>query len=270
MRLRRIGRGIRFGARVLSKGKISRGYCTICEKDVLFAKTGPWLRDEYLCLGCRSIPRFRALLKVLDEHFASWRELRIHESSPGGPSSNKIRRECQNLVASQFFSDLPGGEYRDGQRSENLESLTFPDSSFDLVITQDVFEHVLRPERAFAEIARTLKPDGAHVFTVPYYRGKKTVIRARATESGGIEHLMDPDYHSNPIDPKGSLVVTEWGDEICDFIVSASGMTTSIFSFFDPGLALEGEFLDVFVSRKMAAIDDWKLVAKFSGQSAPG
>jgi SAM-dependent methyltransferase len=256
MELRRIGRGMQLGARVLSKGKISRGYCTICQKNVFFAKTGPWLRDQYLCLSCRSIPRFRALLKVLDEHFPSWRELHIHESSPGGPSSDKIRRECPNLVASQFFSDLPGGESRDGQRCENLESLTFPDNSFDLVITQDVFEHVLRPERAFAEIARTLKPDGAHVFTVPYYRGKKTVIRARATDSGGIEHLADPDYHSNPIDPEGSLVVTEWGDEICDFIFRASGMKTSIFSFFDPRLALEGEFLDVFVSRKVPPLSD--------------
>jgi SAM-dependent methyltransferase len=256
MGLRRLGRGIKLGAKVLSKGKISRGYCTICEKNVLFAKTGTWLRDEYICLICRSIPRFRALLKVLDEHFPSWRQLRIHESSPSGPSSNKIRRECPNLVVSQFFSDLPRGEFRHGVRSEDLESLTLPDNSFDLVITQDVFEHVLRPDRAFAEIARTLKPGGAHVFTVPYYRGKKTVVRARAAESGGVEYLKDPDYHSNPIDPEGSLVVTEWGDEICDFILRASGMTTSIFSFFDPKLGFEGEFLDVFVSRKVPAIAD--------------
>jgi SAM-dependent methyltransferase len=250
MGLQRILSAGRRGASLLARNKISRGYCTICERKVFFAKTGPWLRDEYICIGCRSIPRNRALLKVLGQHFPTWRELRIHESSPAGASSDKIKRECRNLVTSQFFVDLPRGESRNGQRSENLESLTFSDNSFDLVITQDVFEHVLRPKLAFAEIARTLKPGGAHVFTVPYYRGKETVIRARATDGDKIEYLAEPDYHGNPIDPKGSLVVTEWGDEICDFIFYASGMTTSIFNFFDTRLGLEGEFLDVFVSRK--------------------
>jgi SAM-dependent methyltransferase len=139
------------------------------------------------------------------------------------------------------------------QRSEDLEQLTFDDESFDLTITQDVFEHVLRPERAFAEIARTLKPTGAHVFTVPYFRGKKTLVRARPDGVGGIEHVMKPDYHYNPIDANGSLVITEWGDELCDFILRASGMTTTIFNFFDPRLGLQGAFLDVLISRKCSS-----------------
>jgi SAM-dependent methyltransferase len=242
---------VRRGAVLLAKGKISTGYCPICEKKVLFAKTGPWLRDEYKCLSCHSIPRNRALLRVLHQHFPSWRDLRVHESSPAGPSSGKLRRECKNLIASQYFPDVPRGEVRDGQRSEDLESLTFPDESFDLVITQDVFEHILRPAAAFAEIARTLKPGGAHVYTVPYYRGKKTVVRAWANADGRIEHLLEPDYHGNPIDPMGSLVITEWGDEICDFIFRTSGLTTTIFNFYDPQFGLEGEFLDVFISRKL-------------------
>lgn len=254
MNIRRTAKRAQHGASLVMRRKINRGYCTICERNVFFAKTGPWLRDAYICLRCNSIPRNRALVKVLSQHFPSWRDLRIHESSPGGASSDKIRRECPGLVATQFFLDVPRGEVRDGQRSEDLESLSFPASSFDLVITQDVFEHILRPEKAFAEIARTLKPEGAHIFTVPYYRGKRTVVRARAIESGGIEYMMSPDYHMNPIDPEGSLVVTEWGDEICHFIFATSGMTTSIFNFFDTRLGLEGEFLDVFVSRKATAL----------------
>ena len=255
MKVGKVVRRLRRGAGMLATGKLHRGYCTICERKVIFARTGPWLRDQYLCTGCHSIPRNRALLKVLAEHFPDWRDLSIHESSPGGASSDKIRRECPKFVASQFFSDVPRGETRNGQRSEDLEALTFSENSFDLVITQDVFEHILRPELAFAEIARTLKPGGAHVFTVPYYRGKKTTIRSRATESGAIEYLLKPDYHVNPIDAQGSLVVTEWGDDICDFIYRASGMTTTIYGFFDMRFGLEGEFLDVFVSRKVSQPD---------------
>ena len=167
------------------------------------------------------------------------------------PSSDKIRRECKHYIASQFFAEVPRGQVKDGQRSENLEALTFPDQSFDLVITQDVFEHVLRPAKAFAEIARTLKPGGAHVYTVPYYRGKKTVLRAEPNGIEGITYLMKPEYHCNPIDAAGSLVVTEWGDELCDFVFRSSRMPTTIFNFYDPRFGLKGEFLDVLISRKV-------------------
>jgi hypothetical protein len=236
-----------------TQGKLNRGYCTICDGEVFFHQMGPWLRDQYLCLKCGSIPRNRALIKVLNDHFPGWRSLQIHESSPGGPSSNKIKSDCKNYIGSQFFANVPRGQLANGQRSEDLEALTFEDESFDLVVTQDVFEHVLRPARAFAEIARTLRPGGAHVYTVPYYRGKKTVVRTEPDGNDGIRHLRKPDYHGNPIDPTGSLVITEWGDELCDFVFRSSGMTTTIFNFYNPRLGLAGEFLDVLISRKPSA-----------------
>lgn len=250
-----------------ARGRLNKGYCTVCDCQVWFRETGPWLRDQYLCSRCGSIPRNRAIIKVLNDHFPGWRELRIHESSPGGPSSDKIKRECKHYIASQFFSEVPRGQYKDGQRSEDLEALTFPDESFDLVITQDVFEHVLRPARAFAEIGRTLRPGGAHVYTVPYYRGKKTVVRAEPNGVNGITHLVSPDYHGNPIDAAGSLVITEWGDELCDFVFRSSRMTTTIFNFYDPRLGLKGEFLDVLISRQAWGAD---LVAEPGGHRVEG
>jgi hypothetical protein len=66
---------------------------------------------------------------------------------------------------------------------------------------------------------------------------------------------MKPDYHYNPIDATGSLVVTEWGDELCDFVFRSSLMTTTIFNFYDPRFGLKGEFLDVLISRKVSAAD---------------
>jgi SAM-dependent methyltransferase len=128
--------------------------------------------------------------------------------------------------------------------------MTFDDARFDLVITQDVFEHVMDPAKAFAEIARILKPGGAHIFTVPLYRGQKTVVRATATPKG-TEYLREPVYHANPVDEKGSLVVTDWGDDLLSFIEANSGMKTEIHDPRGPRLGLEAEFLEVFVSRKM-------------------
>lgn len=44
------------------------------------------------------------------------------------------------------------------------EHIPFADETFDLVISQWVVEHFTAPERAFAEMARVLKPGGALVF----------------------------------------------------------------------------------------------------------
>src|SRR6185436_772973 len=136
-----------------------------------------------------------------------------------------------------------------GFRSENLEAQTFADSSFDLVVTQDVLEHVLHPDRAFSEIARTLKPGGAHVFTVPWYYWKSTLVRA-VERNGALHHLEPPDYHKNPIDDSGSLVVREWGSEMLEFIHAHGGLFTEVIRMHDRQHGLAGEFIEVFVSRK--------------------
>jgi len=116
----------------------------------------------------------------------------IHECSPGGSSSAKLARECRGCVQTHWYPDVPAGSVKDGYRSENLEQQTFPDASFDMVITQDVFEHVLDPARGFAEVARTLKPGGAHVFTVPWFYWKPTLVRAVRQPDGTVRHSQNP------------------------------------------------------------------------------
>lgn len=226
------------------------GRCPICETRTVFVKTGPWLRDQLLCYRCKSIPRWRALIHVLETRFPTWREQRIHESSPGGPASRKLARECHHYTPSHFFQGVLPGGIEDGIRCETLEEQTFADACFDLVVTSDVFEHVLDPARGFSEVARTLRPGGAHVFTVPWYWWKDTLVRATRGEDGEIRHLEPADYHGNPIDEKGSLVVTEWGQGLCDFIFRTSGAITTAILILDMNLGLAGEFCEVFISTK--------------------
>jgi SAM-dependent methyltransferase len=63
------------------------------------------------------------------------------------------------------------------------EALPYPDSSFDLILSHEVLEHVLDDRQAVAEMARVLKPSGRAVIFVPnrgypfethgvYWRGK--------------------------------------------------------------------------------------------------
>lgn len=226
------------------------GFCPICEAKALFVKKGKWLRDEYICLQCKSIPRQRAIIVALNLFAPEWKNLKIHESSPSGVSSNFIERNCSQYIQSQYFFNTPLGELKNGVRCENLEKMTFEDKSLDLIITQDVFEHVMNPSDAFREISRVLKPGGMHIFTMPWYpKLKKTVQRAKMI-NGEIEHIEEPIYHGNPIDADGSLVTYDWGIDFTDYVYANSGMFTTIYLLENKNMGLSAEFLEVFVSKK--------------------
>ena len=243
------GKLIRVLRKVISK-KSNIGFCVICNRPTVFVEEGPWLRDEYMCIACHSIPRFRATIHTLKTYFPNWREMHIHESSPGSPSSDLLRREGKHYSSSQFFPGVPRGTTYKGERCEDLHRLTFDDRQFDLFVTQDVFEHIPAPDKGFQEVARVLKPGGAHLFTIPLYKGKPTVVRARMKEDGTLVKYMPDDFHANPVDPEGSLVTTEWGDDIADYISEVSGLQTEVLHYHNRRLGLDGEFLYVFISRK--------------------
>lgn len=54
------------------------------------------------------------------------------------------------------------------------------------------------------------------------------------------------------VNPPGRLLGCQVpGDELCDFVLRSSEMTTTILRFCDPRLGSKGEFLDVLISRKV-------------------
>jgi hypothetical protein len=230
----------------------NRGYCPTCAQEVTFIARDPWLRDHYLCSNCRSIPRERALMLTLEKYYPDWRNLTVHESSPGNRgASRRIARECPRYVASHFFPGKQPGSAVGEFRCENLEALTFGDESVDLHVTQDVLEHVLNPSRVFSEIARTLKPGGAHIFTVPLVNKlEPSRIRARLTEDGRVSHLEPPVYHGNPVSDEGSLVTMDWGFDICRHIFEACGLFTHLVHIDDPGKGVRAEYIEVLVTVK--------------------
>ncbi len=246
-RLRKLPIGTVF--QILGRG-LHTGYCPVCEKKTLFFKKGDWWRDHYHCARCLSIPRQRVLVHVMQQHFPDWRKLDIHESSPSGLTFEKFSSECQRYVPTQFFPEIRSGSVHQGFRCEDLARQTFADESFDIVITQDVLEHLLEPMASLKEICRTLKPGGVHLFTVPWYSWQDTKVRVRK-RGDEIEYLEEPDYHDNPVDEKGSLVVTEWGRDLVDTIYSCTGMTTTVVHIHDKHIGAEAKFIEVFLSRKL-------------------
>lgn len=228
------------------------GFCPCCAKKTNFVSHDPWLRDHFQCTTCGSIPRNRALIQVLSTHYPNWPGLSIHESSPSyGGASAALRRRCPGYVASQYLPTHDFGSMVGEFRNEDLEKQTFDDASFDVVVTQDVLEHVYDPARVFIEIARTLKPGGSHVFSVPLVnKHRPTQVWATRNADGSPNFLHEPDYHGNPVDPRGAPVTMRWGYDIVDFIKQATGLQTAIEHVDDLDLGIRAEYIEVLVTRK--------------------
>jgi SAM-dependent methyltransferase len=224
------------------------GFCQCCGNQTVFVAHDAWLRDFYLCRRCGSVPRQRHLQTVLDETMPGWHGLVVHESSP---SNDYLARLCADYSSSQYFADVPRGEFRNGVRSEDVEALTFPDESIDVFITQDVLEHVFNPDRAIREIHRVLKPGGAHIFTAPKHRGLDiSRRRARLGADGVVEHLLPEEYHGNPIGDNKALVTWDYGYDFEQLMSEWAGAEVQAHHRRDRGRGLDAEFNEVFVIRK--------------------
>ena len=228
------------------------GQCCVCGQEVDFVSIDAWFRDHLVCSNCGSIPRERALMQVVETYSPNWRESTIHESSPNKSrgASTRFARECINYIPSQFFTDRPLGSVSEMVRCENLENLTFDDESIDLHITQDVLEHVFHPSKVFQEIARTLKPGGMHIFTVPLVnKVNPSKLRARI-ENDEVLYLESPIYHGNPIGDGRSLVTVDWGFDICQHIFEASGLFSQIIYIDDLSRGIRAEYIEVLITIK--------------------
>mmetsp|Transcript_14503 Transcript_14503/g.21877 ORF Transcript_14503/g.21877 Transcript_14503/m.21877 type:complete len:253 (+) Transcript_14503:180-938(+) len=100
------------------------------------------------------------------------RGLRIYNTEAHGAIHN-ILSTFPGYVASEFVSNdaTPGSMHlaRWGKhiRHEDLRQLSFPDETFDVILSAEVLEHIPKPYDALAEILRVLKPGGIYLWTVP-------------------------------------------------------------------------------------------------------
>lgn len=229
------------------------GFCYSCNRTSRFTAHKEWWRDHYLCDNCGSIPRERALMYCIEKFCPGWQEMVIHESSPVfRGTSLRLKNEAKQYLPTQYFPGMDRGAMHRGFRNEDLEHLSFEDESIDLHITQDVFEHIFDPAQAFKEIARTLRPGGAHIFTTPLVnKNSATQWCARMGEDGVIQHLIDPpEYHGNPVSADGSLVTVHWGYDILKYIYDACGLFTEMIYIDALELGIRAEFIEVLMTRK--------------------
>ena len=161
---------------------------------------------------------------------------------------SRYLRSYGNYRSSDFFPEIPAGQLiRENLFCQNVEQLTFTNESFDLVVSEDVFEHVRDYKKGFHEVARVLKPGGHHIFTVPCYFDKKTLIRVDTTGTQDV-YLMPPEYHGDAV--RGQILAYRtFGLDIFDDL-SECGFNTELFTsrYMDQASGIFDSF--VFVATK--------------------
>jgi GT2 family glycosyltransferase/SAM-dependent methyltransferase len=156
-----------------------------------------------------------------------------------------------NVVGSEYLGpQARGGEIRDGIRHQDVERLAFDAGSMDLIVSGDVLEHVNDPRRALAEFARVLRPGGHLLFTVPFCGSAEKNTRRARTRDGAVEHLVDPCYHDNPLDPGGSLAFFDFGWELLEWVAAAGFRDVSALCCWSAALGHLGGILEIFYARR--------------------
>lgn len=128
---------------------------------------------------------------------------RILNTCSSGYIHNALK-ECEGYTCCEYFSQVPSGSIYNDILCVDLCNIPFDENTFDIVISEDVLEHICDFEKAMKEILRVLKVGGKHIFTVPLHEGRKTIGRQDKEKV----------YHGDPIHEEGCLVVTDWGDDI--------------------------------------------------------
>ena len=230
------------------------GLCPCCKQNQIWKTESDWYRDTLICGSCGSVVRERAIALMIDELMPNWKQKSIHESSPiERGSSIMLRKGAADYVGSHYFPDKKMGMRVGQYRNENLESQTFAENTFDLVVSLDVMEHVFQPQKVYAEIYRTLKPNGYYIHTFPIQKWRVEAFEktAKLLDNGTIQHLIAvPEYHGNPIDDKGSLVTHYYGYDISKEIAQWAPFDVRIIRFWDQYHGVIGEYTDLTVCKK--------------------
>jgi SAM-dependent methyltransferase len=240
-----------------------RGFCSACGAESVFAFNS-WVipddlheawqdsavsdaylhRESLFCRYCCSSLRVRRIADVLISLYGSgagsmadlvledrFRTLDVAEINTIGSlgSLHAFLTRLPRLAFSEYRGRERLGELIDGVRNEDVSQLTYPEASFDLVLSSDTLEHVPNFEAALRETRRVLRPGGRHVFTVPIVGTRaRTETRARLDADGQVIHILPPLYHGRGASvyrylPVGDDLVTftEFGRDLTDHMRQA-------------------------------------------------
>ncbi len=236
------------------------GFCPVCRRYVVFRRWTDNFRDSGFCSHCNSFCRQRQIALVVehvyrqDHRYAALadNELVVYNTEARGSLHRELSASSRSqYVASEYFGfDVVPGQRFNGTRHEDVQHLSFPSGSIDLVISSDVWEHVPLPYQAHEEVLRVLKLGGHHVFTVPFHQTQfLDDVRATPNADGAPSLLKPPIYHSDPMSTDGALVYTIFSLQMLVRLAEI-GYSTTLHRLYAPRFGILGNNALVFDAHK--------------------
>ncbi len=172
----------------------------------------------------------------------------------------------KNYVCSEYFgNDYQCGEYVNNVQHQDLMNLSFPDQSFDLIISADVFEHIPDPYQAHREVFRVLKPGDAISSPFPSIRPSTSTTSAPLSRKTARSTSSSPRiYHHDPLRvDEGCLVFSMFSIEML-VRLRRIGFRSHLYRAMNPWLGIFGNNSTVFEAIKWdppseLPSDDWFL-----------
>lgn len=228
----------------------SRCYCSICESvQDLEVNGGPDFGEGYpnfregLVCPCGTKNRDR-LMKLASQSRLATAQKTIFFGLMSGWAAWARRIHTENTVFCEYFGDaMPFGSevviHDVPVLNQDMTRMTFEDSSADLVLHQDVLEHIPDYRAALRESWRVLRPGGATIFTAPFFHERdETLVRAELNSDGTITHFAPEERHGDPLVPEGILAFYNFGWSLLEEMRAAGFHDARIGLLYRPDLGL--------------------------------
>ncbi len=213
----------------------------------------PNWRERLVCPESGLNCRMRAAVQLFDVECAPYLRDRIYITEQVTALYRYFSPRYENITGSEFVgTEFPSGSINpDGIRHEDLTSLSFSDASFDHLLSFDCFEHIPNYHKAFGECFRVLAPGGNMLFSVPFnLASPQNVTRANMSHDGVIEHILEPEYHGDPMSKTGCLCFRHYGWEMFDGLRAAGFRDVYALLFWSREYGYLGGEQALFIARK--------------------
>jgi hypothetical protein len=218
-----------------------------------YERRQPYYRERLVCPECRLNNRMRACFHLLTKNFPLDQEALIYATEQTTDLFSHLQRIFPLIVGSEFLSDgtAKGGYNINGVRNEDATNLSFSDQVFNFVLSFECLEHIPNYRAALAEFCRVLKPNGSLLMSAPFnINVDQNLTRALIENDGVIRHLVEPEYHGDPINGQGILCFYHFGWDLLEEIKNCGFSSASVIVYCSRTFGYLGGLQTVILAKK--------------------